>query len=279
MLEKQAQKIGNNSSGIQVQGDYVASPSYTDLKAVFMDLFQLNFPKIQEVAANTANERVEKLLEQLKESFDKYKDKIDIKKFEDPFLQYEIQTMTINVARRGEKSNMSLLTELLCTVASNDCPELIELISSEALQIVPLLSKRHLDYLSLQILTNEASMGEQNVQNVNSTLRKSLEHISEAENLTSGDLQYIACTRAIETRGIFQTGIIPIILKKVPELKDKNVKEIIEYCTENNLEYIAKLLELVEVCNIGSYRLMAIGRLIGWLNLSSFSKVDVKKLF
>lgn len=279
MLEKQKLEVGNNSTGIQVQGDYIGGPSYKDIRAIFMDLFQLNFPKIQEVAANIANERVERLLEQLKESFEKHKDEIDAKKFEDPSLQFEMQAMAINVARRGEKSNISLLTELLCTIATNDCPELIELISSEALRVVPMLSKRHLDYLSLEILSNEANIEEPNVQHTNNLLGRMFKDIFESEKITFGDLQYIACTGAIETRVIIHTGIVPSILKGVSELKDKNADEIKKYCEENNYKNISKLMELIEKCQIGKYQLMAIGRLIGWLNISRFSSIDVKNLF
>lgn len=104
MLEKQKQQIGNNSTGIQVQRDLVLGPNYTDIRAIFLDLFQLNFPKVQEIASKTADERVEKLLEELEYSFRKHKDVIDAEKFTDPSLQYEMQSIAINVARRGEKS-------------------------------------------------------------------------------------------------------------------------------------------------------------------------------
>lgn len=279
MLEKQKQEIGNNSTGVQVQGDLVVGSSYTDIRAIFLDLFQLNFPKVQEIASKTANERIEKLLEELKDSFEKHKSDIDTEKFADPSLQYEMQSMAINVARRGDKSNMKLLTELLCTVASKNCPELIELISSESLKIVPMLSKKHIDYLSLEVLTNEASIGNQSALNTNISLQFTLAHISDTETVTAGDIQYIACTGAIETRGIIHTGIVPSILKEVPELKGKKADEIKKYCTDNNLQSILKLMELIEKCAIGRYQLMAIGRLIGWLNLSRFSSVDVKTLF
>lgn len=279
MLEKQKLEIGNNSTGIQVNGDYIAAPSYTDIKAIFMDLFQLNFPKVQEIAAKTATERVNNLLDRMKESFDKHKNEIDIKKFEDPFMQYEMQSMAMNVAKRGDKSNTELLTELLCTVASKNCPELIELISSEAMRVVPLLSKRHLDYLSLEILILEAGIGVQNAPTANMHIGTTLGHLSSIDSLTVGDLQYLACTRVIEQRGITYTGIVPSILKEVPELKGKQSAEVKKYCVENNLKNICRLMDLLEKCYIGHHQLLAIGRLIGWLNLGKYSGVDIKTLF
>lgn len=279
MLEDQKQQIGNNSTGIQVQGDLVFGTNYNEIKSIFLDLFQLNYPKLQDIAEKTAKDRVYKLLDELNVSFEKHKNEIDIDKFADPCIQYEMQSMAINVARRGDKSNMKILTELLCTVASKDCPELIELISSESLRIVPILSKKHIDYLSLQVLVNEVSIGSQSAAITNHSLSNALLHISDTEKITAGDIQYIACIGALETRSIIFTEITPTILKDVHEFKEKGIEDIKIYCSENNLESILKLIKLIDKCFIGHYQLMAIGRLIGWLNLSRFSNIDVKTLF
>jgi len=278
MLEKQKQDVGDNSTAIQVQGDYHGS-SYTEIREIFLDLFQLNFPKIQEMAAQKAQERIDAMLEQLKQSFEKHKNDIDSSKFTEPAIQYEMQAMAIDVARRGEKSNVELLCELLSTVLSKDCPELIELISGEARRVLPMLSKSHIAYLSLEILVNEASVASIPAEDLNATLGETLNHISEANNITPGDLQYIACTGAIETRGIIHTGIIPSVVKSVDELKDKKIDELKALCDERGLLNIKELLAVTEKCGVGRFQLMAVGRLIGWLNLSQYSSVDVKSLF
>lgn len=279
MPANQRQDIGDNSTGIQVQGDYIVGTSYTEIKTIFMDLFQLNFPRIQDISAQIANERFNLLLDELKLSFEKHKQEIDPTKFVDPSIQYEMQSMAINVARRGDKSNIKLLTELLCTVASNDCPELIELISSESLRIAPMLSKKHLAYLSLEVLVNDATIGSLSAVEINEAIRPTLEYISESENITFGDLQYIACTGAIETRGIIHTGITPNFIKETPDFKDKKPEEIKSYCVNYNLTNILKIIELIDKLHIGHYQLMAVGKLIAWVNLSQFTNIDVRTLF
>ena len=278
MLEKQKQEVGNNSTAIQVQGDYHGS-TYTEIKEIFLDLFQLNFPKIQEIAAQKAQERIDAMLEKLKQSFEKHKDNIDSSKFTEPAVQYEMQAIAIDVARRGEKSNVELLCELLSTVLSKDCPELIELISSEARRVLPMLSKEHIAYLSLEILVNEASVTNINTESLNSNLGKTLSHISEANNITPGDLQYIACVGAIETRGIMHTGIVPSVVKSVDELKDMKLDKLKALCDERGFLNIKQLLAIMDKCGVGRFKLMAVGRLIGWLNLSQYSSIDVKTLF
>ena len=146
MFEKQKQEVGDNSQAVQVNGDLIVTP-YQELRAIFQDLFQLNFPKIRELAQATAQQRVDSLLEELKRAFEKHQDTIDSEKFSDPGMQYEMQAIAIDVARRGEKSNMDLLCELFCTMMDKNCPELIELIAAEARRILPTLSKKHISRL------------------------------------------------------------------------------------------------------------------------------------
>lgn len=76
MFEKQKLDVGENSSAIQAGGNVTITP-YLELRAIFLDLFELNFPRIQQVAKETANQRVDAMLEELKKSFEKHKNDID----------------------------------------------------------------------------------------------------------------------------------------------------------------------------------------------------------
>ncbi|WBA15128.1 LPO_1073/Vpar_1526 family protein [Salinivibrio proteolyticus] len=278
MFEKQKQDVGENSSAIQAGGNVTITP-YQELRAIFLDLFELNFPRIQQAARETADKRVEAMLDELKKSFEKHKNKIDPSKFEEPAMQYEMQAMAVDVARKGEKSNVDLLCELFCTMMSKDCPELIELIAAEARRILPNLSQKHVSYLSLEVLINEAAFNAPNLQIVDQTIGQTLAHISSCSKTTHGDLQYISVSGAIVARQITLVGLTPSFLKEIPELKGKNVEQLIEYSNKNGLRNIAELQEMIAKCHIGHFQLTAVGRLIGWLNLSKYSQVDVKQLF
>lgn len=142
-----------------------------------------------------------------------------------------------------------------------------------------MLSKKHIDYLSLMVLSSNASMGNNSAVQINLILRSTLIHISDSETVIFGDVQYVACKGAIESRGISHKGLIPSILKEAPEFEGKKLDEIKTYSSDNNLESILKLIVLIEKCYVEHFKLMAIGKLIGWLNLSKFSNVDIKKLF
>lgn len=278
MLERQRQDVGNGSLAIQAQGNVTVTP-YSELRVIFLDLFELNFPKIQQVAKEAADERVQCLLEEMKSSFERHKNEIDPKKFSEPGMQYEMQAMAVDVARRGDKSNVELLSELFCTMMSKDCPELIELIASEARRILPMLSKNHVSYLSLEIMVNEASLQSASIQGIDMVLGQTLNHIEEAGSISSGDLQYIACAGAIVRKGIVHVGVVPTFIKELSELKGKNADQLREYANQQGLVNIPRILDLIETCHIGNFDLTAVGRLVGWLNISKFGQIDIKQLF
>lgn len=278
MFEKQKLDVGENSSAIQAGGNVTITP-YLEMRAIFLDLFELNFPRIQQAAKETADSRLEAMLEELKKSFEKHKDDIDPSKFEEPAMQYEMQAMAIDVARKGEKSNVDLLCELFCTMMSKDCPELIELIAAEARRILPNLSQKHVSYLSLEVLVNEVTLTAPNLQIIDQTIGETLSHISTCGQVSQSDLQYVSCSGAIVARQITHVGVTPSFLKDIPQLKGKNAEQLIEFSNQHGLRNIPKIQGLITKCHIGHFQLTAVGRLIGWLNLSKFSKIDIKQLF
>jgi len=278
MSKKQKQEVGDHSTAIQVGGDLTVT-SYQDIRAIFNDLFELNFPKIQQIAAGKARESLDEMLEELRSAFERHKETIDKEKFTEPGIQYEMEGIAIDVARRGKKSNMEMLCELLCTITSRDCPELIELVAGEARRAIPMLSKKHLSYLSVEVIVKEAEYEGKEVALINAHIALVNNHIIHSKELKFGDLQYLNSLGVINQRGIRTTGIIPNFIKNLPVFENKKDNEIKDYCKENGMVNILNFFEIMEVCYIGSYYLTATGRLIGWLNLAKFSHVDIKKLF
>lgn len=278
MFEQQKQDVGENSTAIQAGGNVTITP-YLELRAIFLDLFELNFPRIQQAAKETADQRIEAMLDELQKSFVKHKDQIDPQKFKEPAMQYEMQAMAIDVARKGDKSNVDLLCELFCTMMSKDCPELIELIAAEARRILPNLSPKHVSYLSLEVLVNEVALTDPNLQTINNTVGQTLAHISQCSQVTQSDLQYVSVSGAIVARGITHVGVTPSFINDIPEFKGINAERLIEFSNQNGLLHFTDLQNLISKLHIGHFQLTAVGRLIGWLNLSKFSQIDIKQLF
>lgn len=278
MLEKQKQDIGDNSTAIQVNGNLTITP-YQEIKAIFLDLFELNFPKIQQIASDKAEASVKELLEELDKRFTKNKDTIDTEKFSDPAIQFEMQAIAVDVGRRGNKSNIELLAELLTTILSKDCPEIIELIAVEARKILPMLSKEHLSYLSLEVLATEAHISEATGDLLNKNLSDILVHIDKVNSLTYSDLQYISGMGCIAKKGVRVVNSTPSLIKNINEYEKLNLEQTYSKAKELNHPNVINFLDLMTKISFGTYDLGATGKLIGWMNLGKYTEIDIKELF
>lgn len=279
MNEKQNQKIGNNSTAIQVNGDLVINPAYDQVRTIFIDLFELNFPKIQQMAKEEADKRIQDLFDNLEQSFLKYKENIDVNKFNNPGIQYQMHDMMKNVVCRGEKSNVELLCEMFSNMLDRDCPEVLERIASEAIDIVPRINRRHLAALTVIVLALEAQCNVTTLEEVDKILGQSITLISEAEDISFSDITYLSCINCIDKRGIMIMGLNPCLISDIEEYKNKNSEEIIKIAETHELENIIKFYDMMTKCQVMRYELTSIGLLIGWLNISKVSDINIKDIF
>lgn len=113
MGNKQVQEVGNNSSAIQVHGDYKAGLSYRDVKDLCVDLIQANFPILQEQAKIQSMQYVEEFASKF---FNKIKDQDydnTQTRLKNPDVQASINSSIMHVARMTDKSHQDILCELL----------------------------------------------------------------------------------------------------------------------------------------------------------------------
>lgn len=278
MNKKQTLSTGDESNAMQVAGDVIIGSSYIEIKEIFQDLFDLNFPKLQQIAYRDANNRVLDFLQVFKSFLESPKNNIDPLKFMSPEVQFEMQAIALNVAKKGEKSNMELLSELLCNITSKDCPELFELMSAEALKVVPLMNRKHIGYLSVFLFESEIQFNNNDIEVINDELGELRNSCLDVTGLTFGDLGYLSSIGVTESRSPITIGMKPMFISKIPELKDKKIEEIGKYCTQNHFEHIEYILRVFNQ-GVGFFRLKSIGRLIGWMNIAEHTKTDIKEHF
>ena len=281
MNEKQKQEVGNNSTAIQVNGDYVINPAYDQVRAIFMDLFDLNFPRVQDVAKREADIRIQELLNTLQKSFIKHQDTIDVNKFNDPGIQYEMQEMTKNVARFGKKGNIELLCELFSNILDADCPDVVELIAGETLKILPQINKKHLSFLSVMIVTFEASVNNPNltITDIDELFSSLIPILDAATEISGDDISYLNCINCIRSKGITHINVNPTLITSNERYSKMNSDEVRKEAESLSLNNVLKFYELMQKCQIGRYDLTPIGRLIGWLNIDKLSSINIKDLF
>lgn len=295
MLEKQKQIVGNGSTAIQVNGDYYGQPSYSDIKKIFEDLLQSNFPKLQDIANSEVDKRIKELFIQLREVISDRKNNIDPTKLYDPDIQYQMCALVVNVARKGKKSNIEYLTELFCTILSKDCPDILESVAGETLHILPKIQTKHISYLSFDVLVKEVKFPNHSICDIDKTLYEINEHISECEKITQSDIRYLSLVGFIN---ITSTGLHcpPSFIGKLDLLENLkypvrdqryqkfNVafERLEQICIDNEFNNLVTFMQRMKVpgssCS-GNHQLTMAGSLIGWMNIKKYFNVDVKKIF
>lgn len=159
MLEKQRQDVKNDGVAIQAGGDVTLHQtnglSVSEVKELCLLFLQDNFPVLREEAIKAAQENVQKFAQTLEEKIIERSEKIVFEKFADPDVQATINDSVQNSARKGEKAHPSILVNLITERASKGTSNFQDIVISEAVTIVPKLTKEQMSYLSfIQYMTN-----------------------------------------------------------------------------------------------------------------------------
>jgi hypothetical protein len=273
MNDKQKQANRNGSLGIQAQNVYIND--YNRIKEIFYDLFKMNFPKIQEIAKNTANERVDEFLNILNEQFIKKLHTINTGKFFDPNIQYNMQRMIINIARKGERINYELLSAFFLNLIDKQTLDSEELIIEEALYVLPKLTKKHLNFLVLQELNSRNVVYEcenATIEKLDDSLLEFRPIFEEIKLLKTNDVEYMEFIGCIHKRPVTIMNNIPQIIKQVDKTKNvshENMKKLLE---EKKLE---NLLTFFNLTSFDRYYLSPIGDIICKTYLSQNFKMVI----
>lgn len=146
-------QITDGSSGIQADGNVTINNygmTLAEVREIFDYLFNENFPKMQ--ALRRAYDNVLLLFRELEAQFpDRYAE-IDPDKFKDPDVQFTLNDAVRETAKRGDAANIDLLVNLIFERVSKDNSDLLDLTCSEAIKIVPRLTRPQIDLLSVVLL-------------------------------------------------------------------------------------------------------------------------------
>lgn len=151
----QKQEGGDNSTNLQAKTITVNQGlSYADARDIALDIYNSNFIKLSEAAANVAAERAisfsEKFLNDLYEN-----NSNAASAFETPALQSALYNAQKEYAKSGEEYLADTLCNLLIERAKDDDRGIKQLAIEEAISVAPKLTSKQLDILSLNYLTQD----------------------------------------------------------------------------------------------------------------------------
>ncbi|MFD2904668.1 LPO_1073/Vpar_1526 family protein [Sphingobacterium anhuiense] len=151
LVDNLNQESGENSINYQAGKDIVIHKyglEYKEVKDIVELLFDKNFPKLQEDALKKAEGYVQDFYTEFEERLKEKLDKVDIEKLSDPDIQADLNTAIKSAARKGSKGNLDILAELLSERLEVDTTEIVSMMISEAIKVVPNLNKKHIQFLT-----------------------------------------------------------------------------------------------------------------------------------
>lgn len=194
--EKQNQKIDSNSTGIQADGNITLIQnnglSVAEVKELCLLFLRDNFPKLREEAIKTAELNVQKFAKTLEEKiFEKFGD-IILERFKDPDIQAAVNDAVQATARKGEKSNPSVLVNLIVERASVSNCDFKDIVISEAITVVPKITKSQIAYLALiHYMTHFGIQGLQHISQLEPFSKKALAVVSSGFGLSDSQKRHI----------------------------------------------------------------------------------------
>jgi len=263
--------ISKNSAGIQADRDVVVNvgPTFEQVEKLTKLFLRENFPKLREDAMKHAQKNVQDFLvefeKQLKEKFFT----IDPNKFSDPDIQNSINDAVIETAKRGNKSNLELLVDLIFKRVQNTDNDLQSLTAADAIKIIPRLNTGQINYLSIMFLFSRMDLINCNdLKEYDLTCSKLLPIKNKVGGLTPWNLQYLETQRCLVHLFIGQDNIINQLKKKYSNLKDRSEAELRQQI--ENSTYLKELIALYEKHHMNYTRLTIIGQLIAAINIAKY---------
>ena len=119
-------------------------------------------------------------------------EKIILEKFTDPDVQATINDAVKGSARRGEKANPSLLVDLITERASSSTNDFKDIVISEAVTVVPKITKSQIAYLSfIHYMTNMSFQRLKHISELELYSVPALSVVSEGFNLSSSQKKHL----------------------------------------------------------------------------------------
>lgn len=293
----QTQKTGDFSTSIQVNGDYISGITYKDARSIALDVFKANAQIYTDTALQTINNRAAEITDELfKMIYADLPEKLE--KLIEPSIQEAILNSQKAYAKNDSKILKQQLIELMRQRLQTDESNIEQIILDEALTILPKLTSKHMDVLSLHF-----SIIRLRRNNINS--RPSFFHMIENdvlpflfEGFTASHLyehlQYTGCTTILSEgstykppeelyynnyNGLFNTGFTREEFDEYMKIDTTQFNEIITVCQLDSTRFQLDALNVSVLENqINKYNFeQHKDKLLQYFNQTTMSMQEMKE--
>lgn len=224
-MDGQKQKVGENGVALQAGGDINIGLRYADIKEIFYDLFQQNFPMLAKIARDEAKKNVDDCFAKLEQRLILEKENIDANKFSQSNTQFLLNDAIQICARKGSKIDMdSLLDVFTLTLCRNTSP-MLELVSEQVLNIFPRLTRDYINVLTVIHIVAKVRM--ESAVGIENAYRKLIDSIDLNVQITEDVGLYLDSLGLVsKTSGVFRpyenfSKTYSLGLSSVNEIKEK----------------------------------------------------------
>ena len=224
-MDEQKQKVGENGVALQAGGDINIGLRYADIKEIFYDLFQQNFPMLAKIARDEAKKNVDDCFAKLEQRLILEKENVDANKFSQSNTQFLLNDAIQICARKGSKIDMdSLLDVFTLTLCRNTSP-MLELVSEQVLNIFPRLTRDYINVLTVIHIVAKVRM--ESAVGIENVYRKLIDSIGLNAQITEDVGLYLDSLGLVsKTSGVFRpyeyfSKTYSLGLSSVNEIKEK----------------------------------------------------------
>ncbi|MEX5381784.1 LPO_1073/Vpar_1526 family protein [Cronobacter muytjensii] len=273
------QSVSDGSFALQAGGSIKITTglSAADVIQLFDVLFQNQFPKIQEVAREQAISNRRELETLVISELQKNSEKIIIDKFKDPDIQALLNDALTFAARKGKKSHPDLLSKLIVEKVSGGNSDLMEIILTEAVSVVPKLTKSQISLICVIFVLNDVQMTAIPAKNIlhmlDSFHQKFEQYLGSKFDLSPTSLKHLSYTGACNYNDFMVRDTVDSYLHKYAYFGASNAEE-----AKKKLGFIApaifRFINKINAPQIGGVNLTGVGQAIAITTLKEIAPFD-----
>lgn len=257
-------QIGKGSLGIQADRDVTVNLGLAveEVETLTKLFLEENFPKLRQDAAEAARENVQKMLSEFEAQLSQRLPRLDVGRFRDPDVQFSLNEAVLATAKRGSAANIDLLVTLVLERVATDAGDLLSLACSDAVTVVPRLTKPQIDFLSVAFFLEHMSLPELSaITDYETSARMAQPILSAASRVSGWDEQYLESQRCLVHLHIGRGGIYERLKLAYPTLKEMSQEQIKKDIMEKTC-HLRALVRVYEKHRMNFMRLTLVGILV-----------------
>jgi hypothetical protein len=148
--DEQTQQVGEGATAIQAAGNVVVNNglSYTEVRAVVLDMFRSNFLQLAGEAKEVARQRAEEITDKFLEKLQK-ENPAGLSQAHTPDFQYGLFSVQRDFARTSDVDLGDLLVDLLVDRTKHPKRDMVQIVLNECLLVAPKLTNEQLSALAV----------------------------------------------------------------------------------------------------------------------------------